>query len=222
MVRRSGTRLRVFTMVVGFLVPSMVLFTVVPVPAADEKTVIELWDTVKAPPPVELKKVTVDPAKTAFLVLDIEQRTCNAQARPRCVNSVPGIGAFLAKARAKGLFIAYSLTSQGAPETILPGVKPLGTEPIVKASVDKFYNTDLEKILREKGISTVIIAGTTAEGAVLHTATAAAMRGFLVVVPVDGMSAGTLYAEQYTAWHLVNAPGSRQKTTLTRFDMIGF
>ena len=222
MERRSGTRLVVFMMVVGSLVPSMVLFTVVPVPAADEKTVIELWDTVKAPPPVELKKVTVDPAKTAFLVLDIEQRTCNAQARPRCVTSVPGIGAFLAKARAKGLFIAYSLTSQGTPETILPGVKPLGTEPVVKASVDKFYNTDLEKILREKGISTVIIAGTTAEGAVLHTATAAAIRGFLVVVPVDGMSAGTLYAEQYTAWHLVNAPGSRQKTTLTRFDMIGF
>lgn len=222
MMRRSGTRLGVFVMVVGSLFPSMVLLTVVPVPAADEKTVIELWDTIKAPPPVELKKVAIDPAKTAFLVLDIEQRTCNAQARPRCVTSVTGIGAFLAKARAKGLFIAYSLTSQGTPETILPGVKPLGTEPVVKASVDKFYNTDLEKHLREKDISTVIIAGTTAEGAVLHTATAAAMRGFLVVVPVDGMSAGTLFAEQYTAWHLVNAPGSRQKTTLTRFDMIGF
>jgi nicotinamidase-related amidase len=68
----------------------------------------------------------------------------------------------------------------------------------------------------------VIIAGTTAEGAVLHTATGAAMRGFSITVPIDGMSAGTLYAEQYTAWHLVNAPGSRQSTILTRFGMIEF
>ena len=68
----------------------------------------------------------------------------------------------------------------------------------------------------------MIIAGTTAEGAVLHTATGAAMRDFKVIVPIDGMSAGTLDAEQYTAWHLVNAPGSRRRTILTRFDMIEF
>jgi len=43
-----------------------------------------------------------------------------------------------------------------------------------------------------------------------------------VVVPLDGVSAGTLYAEQYTAWHLLNAPGSRGKITLTRFGMMGF
>jgi nicotinamidase-related amidase len=72
----------------------------------------------------------------------------------------------------------------------------VGVEPIVKSSVDKFYKTDLEKILHEKKIKTVNIIGTTAEGAVLHTATAAAMRGFRVVIPIGGMSAGTLYAEQ--------------------------
>lgn len=136
--------------------------------------------------------------------------------------SVPKIKSFLEKARSKNIAVVYSLTRKGAPETILPGAAPLGTEPIVKSSVDKFYKTDLEKILQEKGIKTVIIVGTTAEGAVLHTATGAAMRGFQVVVPIDGMSAGSLYAEQYTAWHLVNAPGSRRRTTITRFDMIAF
>lgn len=80
----------------------------------------------------------------------------------------------------------------------------------------------LEKILRDKGIKTVIIAGTTAEGAVVHTATGASMRVLNVIVSVDGMSAGTLYAEQYTAWHLTNAPGTRRSTTLTKFDMIDF
>jgi len=202
----------------------MILFSLIsfPVYANNDKTIIELWDEVKAPATVELKSVTIDPKETAFLILDIEQRTCNAERRPRCVASVPKIKNFLEQARSKGIAIVYSLTSRSTPEAILPGVTPLGDEPIVKSSVDKFYNTELESILHEKGIKTVIIAGTTAEGAVLHTATGAAMRGFQVIIPIDGMSAGTLYAEQYTAWHLINAPGSRRRTTLTSFEMIKF
>lgn len=187
-----------------------------------ENTIIEEWNSIKAPAPVELKAVTLNPGDTAFLVLDIEERTCNSKRRPRCVASVPKIKSFLERARNKEMAVVYSLTRKGTPETILPGATPVGTEPIVKSSVDKFYKTDLEKILHEKKIKTVIIIGTTAEGAVLHTATGAAMRGFQVVIPIDGMSAGTLYAEQYTAWHLVNAPGSRRKATLTRFDLIDF
>jgi nicotinamidase-related amidase len=193
-----------------------------PIYAGDNDTIIELWDTVKIPPPVELKAVTLDPKETAFLILDIEERTCNPERRPRCISSVPKIKGFLDRARSSGVAVVYSMTSSGEIETILPGVTPQGKEPVVKSSVDKFYNTDLEKILREKAIKTVVIVGTTAEGAVLHTATGASMRGFRVIVPVDGMSAGTLYAEQYTAWHLLNAPGTRRSTTLTRFDMIGF
>ena len=193
-----------------------------PIYAGDSETIIDLWDTTKAPPPVELKAVKLDPKETAFLILDIEERTCNPERRPRCISSVPKIKGFLDRARSNGVFVVYSMTSRGEIETILPGVTPQGKEPVVKSSVDKFYNTELEKILREKGIKTVIIVGTTAEGAVLHTATGASMRGFRVIVPVDGMSAGELYAEQYTAWHLLNAPGTRRNTTLTKFDMIGF
>ncbi|HPQ43832.1 MAG TPA: cysteine hydrolase [Syntrophales bacterium] len=193
-----------------------------PVHAGDGETIIDLWDRVKAPAPVELKAVKLDPKETAFLILDIEELTCNPERRPRCISSVPKIKGFLDRARSNGVSVVYSMTSRGTIETILPGVTPLGNEPVVKSSVDKFYNTELEKILREKGITTVVIVGTTAEGAVLHTATGASMRGFRVIVPVDGMSAGDLYAEQYTAWHLLNAPGTRRNTTLTRFDMIGF
>ena len=190
--------------------------------AGEAKTIIELWNTVQMPPPAELKAVTLKPEETAFLILDIEERTCNTKSRPRCVTSAPVIKTFLEEARKRGVAVVYSLTSMGTPKTILPEVTPLAGEPIVKSTVDKFYRTELENILREKGIKTVVIAGTTAEGAVLHTATGAAIRGFQVIVPVDGMSAGSLYAEQYTAWHLLNAPGSRPRTILTRFDMIGF
>ena len=104
----------------------------------------------------------------------------------------------------------------------MPAVSPLPGEPSVRSSVDKFYNTDLEKILKEKGVKTVIIVGTAAHGAVLHTATGAAMRGLQVIIPVDGMSAIEPYAEQYTAWHMLNAPGTRARTTLTTFDRMSF
>jgi nicotinamidase-related amidase len=83
-------------------------------------------------------------------------------------------------------------------------------------------NTDLEKILRTGGTQTVIAMGTAAHGAVLYTASAAALRGMKVIVPVDGMSANTLYPEQYTAWHLVNAPVVSTNVTLTKLDLIKF
>lgn len=182
--------------------------------------VMDAWRSIQAPPPPELKQVKVDPATTALLILDIESRTTNMERRPRAVASVPRIWVLLQAARSKGLSVVYSLTSQGTPETILPEVAPRQGEPVVRSSVDKFYQTDLEEILKEKGIKTVIVVGTAAEGAVLHTATAAAMRGFEVIVPVDGMSSSALYAEQYVCWHLVNAPGTRKRATLTKIEMI--
>jgi nicotinamidase-related amidase len=190
--------------------------------AIGSNTVIDLWKEVKAPEPVEITAEKLNPATTAFLILDIEKLTCNEERRPRCVAGVPAIGTFLERARSHGVFIAYSLTPKGTVESILPGVRPVGEEPIVKASVDKFFGTDLDTILHQHKIETVIIVGTTAEGAVLHTATAAAVRGFKVVVPIDGMSAAALYAEQYTAWHLLNAPGTKGKASLSKFEMIGF
>ena len=81
---------------------------------------------------------------------------------------------------------------------------------------------ELDKNLKEKGIKTVIVVGTSAEGAVLNTASGAAQRGLKVIIPVDGMSSNNPYAEQYTAWHLANAPRIGAQTTLTKFDLIGF
>ncbi|HCA46942.1 MAG TPA: hypothetical protein DEP45_06120 [Armatimonadetes bacterium] len=56
--------------------------------------------------------------------------------------------------------------------------------------------------------------------AVPNTATGAALRGFEVIVPVDGMSADEAYAEQYTACRLVNSPGTRNRVKLTMVDMV--
>lgn len=184
-------------------------------------TIVDEWADAVPPAAPALEAVTIDLKTTAFLVLDIQYMNCDPQKRPRCEISVPKIKNFLNQAREKGMVVVHSLTPKGEIKDIREEVTPLPEEPVVKSSADKFFNTDLEKILKEKGITCVIIVGTSAHGAVLHTVTGAAMRGFQVIVPVDGMSAD-LYAEQYTAWHLVNGPGSRQQTTLTKFSMIQF
>ena len=184
------------------------------------KTIIDEWGTVQAPKPPELKPVTIDPKMTALLVLDIVKQICNAERRPRCVDSVPKIQSLLNQARAKGVAVIYSLGGGAGPADIWKEVSPLDGDPIVKASADKFFRTDLEKILNDKGIKTVVVVGTAAQGAVLNTASQAAFRGLQVIVPVDGMSAENTYFEQYTAHHLANAPGVGQQVTLTRIDMI--
>lgn len=189
---------------------------------AGQATVIEQWGEVVAPEAVMVSPVAVDAAKTAFLVLDIEELTCNEQRRPRCLGTLPAISGFLSRAREKNLAVVYSLTPKGSPATILPAAAALAGEPLVQSSVDKFFNTELDGILKSRGIDTVIIAGTAAEGAVLHTATGAAMRGLKVIVAVDGISSSALYAEQYTLWHMLNAPGTRGKATLSRFELISF
>jgi len=202
-------------LVTAILFFSMICYTV---SAQTKGTIIDEWVTIKAPPPPELKPVTVDSKSTALLILDIQNRNCNAERRPRCVSSIPKIQSLLNDARSKGTVVIYS----GNKSDIRKEIAPREGEPIVRSGVDKFFRTDLEKILKDKGIKIVILIGTSAHGAVLHTATAAALRGFQVIIPVDGMSASDPYAEQYTAWHLVNGPGSRSRTTLTRVDLIEF
>ncbi len=219
MFRKSGS--------VGFVcvyvgAVSLLFFLATGHALAQTKTIIDEWAAVKPPKPPALKPVTVEPKTTALLVLDIVKPGCNMERRPRCVTSVPKIQSLLKEARGKGMTVVHSLTSATKPPDILPEVAPQSGEPIVQASVDKFFRTDLEKILKEKGIKTVIVVGTAAHGAVLYTGSQAALRGLQVVVPLDGMSSENTYFEQYVAYHMTTAPGVGARVTLTTVDMIKF
>jgi nicotinamidase-related amidase len=191
-------------------------------------TVIDDWANVKVPPPPELKSVTLDPKSSALLLLDFNGHEeassgpCNKTTKPRCLASIPRIKELLDKARAAGVLVVYSLSSNGTPGDIQPEIAPAAGDPVVKSGPDKFIQTDLRDLLALRGVKTVVVTGTASEGAVLDTGTDAALHGMNIVVPVDGMSSTELYAEQYVAWHLTHAPGVTQKTTLTRMDMIGF
>ena len=109
------------------------------------------------------------------------------------------------------------------PQGILAPLAARDGDPVLPPlGPDKFINSDFEKMLKDKGIQTIIIAGTAAHTSVLHTGGEAALRGFKVVAPVDGMSSNEAFTEAYTAWHLVNAARIMNAVTLTRVGMISF
>jgi nicotinamidase-related amidase len=192
------------------------------------QTIIDEWQSVKAPPAPALKNVTLDPKTTALLVMDLVKQTCNNEKRPRCVASIPKIEKLIAEARANGVMLVYTTVPPVPIADTLPAVAPKGNEPVVASWVDKFVlgdkDTGLEKMLKDKGITTVISVGTAAHGAVLYTSSAAALRGFNVIVPVDGMSGDgqNTYIEQAVATILTSAPIVSSKITLTSIDMIKF
>ena len=190
------------------------------VSAASAQTIVDEWATVKAPPAPELKPANLDPKTTALLMLDFVAPNCTQ--RPRCMASIPAVKKLLGEARAKGMLIVYATGPTGKRADTVAEVAPTDSEPVVSTGVDKFVNTDLEKILKAGGTQTVIAMGTAAHGAVLYTASAASLRGMKVILPVDGMSADSPYVEQYTAWHLTNAPLVARNVTLTKIDLIKF
>lgn len=182
-------------------------------------SIIEEWDSVKAPPAPALKPVTVDPKTTALLMLDFMNQNCGK--RPRCLASIPAMKKLLEAARTSKTPVIYSFIANSTADDVIKEVAPIAGEPSVTSGPNKFLRTDLEKILKDKGVQTVIVVGTAANGAVLNTASQAALMGLNVIIPVDGIS-GDPYAEQYTAWHMLNAPGVSAKSTLTSSDMMKF
>ena len=191
---------------------------------AHAQGVLDDWASVKLPPPPVLKPATVDPKTTALLLFDFTTQTCSQERRPRCATSMSKMKTLLEDARARGMFVVYSVALPNTGEKdMMPEIVPKAGEPILPPlGPDKFLNSDFEKMLKEKGVQTIILNGTAAQSTVLHTGGAAALRGFNVVVPIEGMSSNEAFPELYTAYHLTTAARIDAKVTLTRVDMITY
>jgi nicotinamidase-related amidase len=160
--------------------------------------------------------------------------SCNVERRPRCVSTIPHVKKLLMEARVHGVLVLHSVpTNNPSGNYIVEDLAPLPGEAIIPPNgpnkflpfdlnFNRYPGFDLERTFSDHGIRTIITVGTQVQTAVLHTAAEAALRGYKVIVPIDGMSGDSLYSEQYTAWHLANTQRVMQQVTLTKVDLIGY
>jgi nicotinamidase-related amidase len=173
--------------------------------------------------------VTLKPATTALLVLDYVEDICNSQ--PKCRSQMlPAMTPFMAQVRKAGLVVAYGTREQNMSKW-LPEVAPApGDIKIVNTAQDRFYNTDLDKALKAKGITTIIMVGWKISGSLTYTSVGATLRDYTVVIPVDTTAATTDYEQVIGFYQILNQgngnlrndPLKPKAPTLSRTDMITF
>lgn len=172
--------------------------------------------------------VTLDAKTTALVVLDIINPTCST--RPACNDSIPALQALIKKARDAGAPVVY--TNTAATNAIVPQVAPAaGDVTVVPTNADKFNNPDFDATFKAKKVTTLLLVGTRSNGAVLYTAFEANVRGYTVVVAVDGISGSIPFETTLTEWQMLNQPGftnadnkplAEKLVTLSRGDLITF
>ena len=185
--------------------------------------------TLQAPSPPDPVPVALDPATTALLIFDIVDPICTRQ--PNCTGKmVPAIVSLLARARQAGVTIGYG-TRAHTMSNWMPEVLPApGDIRIESQAQDRFYKTDLDQLLKAKGITTLILAGWKVSGSVTYTSVGATLRGYTVVVPVDASLDATdfeIAVGQYQILHqhsanAENEPLKNKASTLSRTDLISF
>jgi len=171
--------------------------------------------------------------KTAVIIVDMQNDFVKPDGNllvPAAAETVPGIQTLLKSARDKDIPIAYTqdTTFENDPEfeiwpehcrihtwgwEIIPELKP-GEQELVcqKSRYDGFYGTWLEHFLSYVWeVKHLVIVGTVSNICVLHTAAAAGLRWFHVIVPADGISALTEFDQALTL---------RQVSTLYSGDVI--
>jgi nicotinamidase-related amidase len=185
--------------------------------------------TLQMPALPEPARVTLDPKTTALMMLDYVEPICNAQ--PSCKDKMlPAMTPFMELVRKAGLTVAYGTREQNMSKW-LKEVAPTPSDiKIINTAQDRFYNTDLDKTLKAKGIKTLIMVGWKVSGSVTYTSVGAMVRDYTVVIPVDTTSAGSDYETAIGFYNVLNSgnanlanePLKPRATTLSRTDMITF
>jgi nicotinamidase-related amidase len=169
--------------------------------------------TVAVPEIAYKPQVRLPAAKSAVIVVDMQNDFVTEGGKlvvPAASETVPAIQRLLAKGRAAGVKVAYTQDThfEGDPEwniwpehcragtwgwQIVDGLAPQPGDLVEqKSRYDGFYDTSLDHYLsRVWKVEHLVIVGTIASICVLHTAAAAGLRWFHVVVPADGTSALT-------------------------------
>jgi len=155
-------------------------------------------------------EVRVDPAKTALVVVDMQNdfvKDGGTLVVPDAEATLPKLQDLLDLARRSGMKVIFTQDThaEGDPEweiwpehvregswgwEIVGELTPREDELVIrKVRYDAFYGTHLDHYLRVWGVDTLVICGTVANICVHYTAASAALRWFEVVVPRDATSA---------------------------------
>ena len=185
--------------------------------------------TLQMPATPEPARVTLDPKTTALIVLDYVEDICAKQST--CKDQMlPAMVPFLERVRKAGIVVAYGTREQNMAHWIKEVAPAPGDIKIVNVAQDRFYNTDLDKILKEKGIKTLIMVGWKISGSITYTSVAAMVREYTVVIPMDTTSAGSPYETTIGFYNVLNSgnanlanqPMKPKSVTLTRTDLLTF
>jgi nicotinamidase-related amidase len=166
--------------------------------------------TVEVPEYEVRGEVRVDPAKTALIVVDMQNDFVKEGGNlvvPDAEGTVPVIQDLLRLARDSGMKVVFTQDThtEGDPEwdlwpehveegswgwRIVDELTPRENEFVVrKVRYDAFYGTHLDHFLRLWGVDTLVLCGTVANICVHYTAASAALRWYRVIVPKDATSA---------------------------------
>jgi len=173
--------------------------------------------------------VALNPVTTALLIFDVVEHIAGRQ--PICkAKMVPAITSLLTRARKAGVTIGYGTRTPNMAEWLPEVVPQPGDIKIENQAQDRFYKTELDEILKAKGITTLILTGWKVSGSVTYTSVGATLRGYTVVVPVDASLDATDYEiaiGQYQILHqnssnAANEPLKNRASTLSRTDLFTF
>jgi nicotinamidase-related amidase len=155
-------------------------------------------------------EVRVDPARTALIVVDMQNdfvKEGGSLVVPDAEGTIPVIRGLLERARGSGMKVVFTQDThtEGDPEwgiwpehvregswgwRIVDELAPREDELVIqKVRYDAFYGTHLDHFLRLWDVKTLIICGTVASICVHYTAASAALRWYGVVIPRDATSA---------------------------------
>ncbi len=155
-------------------------------------------------------EVRLDPAKTALVVVDMQNdfvKEGGSLVVPDAEATIPAIRALLDLARQSGMKVVFTQDThtEGDPEweiwpehvregswgwQIVDELAPREDELVIrKVRYDAFYGTHLDHFLRLWDVDTLVLCGTVANICVHYTAASAALRWLSVVIPKDATSA---------------------------------
>jgi nicotinamidase-related amidase len=164
----------------------------------------------EVPPYAVQDAVRIDPARTALVVIDMQNdfvQRGGSLLVPDAEATIPAIRRLLKLARLNRMRVVYGQDThhRGDPEwemwpehclegswgwEIIAELAPGVDDTVLrKVRYDAFFGTSLDHLLRLWGVDTLIICGTVANIGVQYTAASAALRWYHVVIPRDAISA---------------------------------